>query len=185
MNTTTSRNKVLIINHDIGVERDELVVPRDRLREAGFQVTVASDSGEAIQTMVGDTEKDAVVEVDAKIGDANADDHALLVIPGGTVNADQLRGNDDALAVVRAFAKAGKPIASICHGPWILINAGIAKDKNLTSYHSVRLDLENAGANWEDDVVVTCNTGDWPLITSRDPDDLDAFCKTLIDTLSR
>ena len=107
----------------------------------------------------------------------------ILVIPGGTVNADTLRINPDAQKIIQHFTDHQKPIAAICHAPWTLINAERIRDKNLTSYKSIKLDLENAGATWVDEQVHRCNTGGWVLITSRDPNDIPAFNQAILEEL--
>ena len=105
------------------------------------------------------------------------------MIAGGTVNADLLRLDPHAIKIIQHFTDHAKPIAAICHAPWVLINAERIKDKNLTSYKSIRLDLENAGANWVDEVVHRCNTGGWVLITSRNPDDIPDFNAAILKEL--
>ena len=107
-----------------------------------------------------------------------------MVIPGGTVNADQLRIDENAKQIIQYFTDHAKPIAAICHAPWVLINAERIKDKNLTSYKSIRLDLENAGANWVDETVHRCNTGGWVLISSRNPDDIPYFNQAIVQELT-
>jgi protease I len=111
---------------------------------------------------------------------ASVDDYDALLLPGGTVNPDQLRMDSDAVAFVRDFVSSGKPVASICHGPWTLIEAGVAKGRTLTSFPSIRTDLRNAGANVVDEEVAR----DGNLITSRSPDDLPAFCSAIVDLFS-
>lgn len=181
MSETTA--KALIIVTDFGVEEAELTRPAEALRDAGVEVTIASDSGAKIQTVEGDKDWSSMVEADTTIGDVDADDYDLLVIPGGTVNADVLRVDDDARALVSAFAAAGKTVAAICHGPWILIDAGVAAGKTLTSYPSLQLDLTNAGASWVDTELKECPANGWTLLTSRNPDDLDAFCTAITEAV--
>jgi protease I len=176
MSSPLNGKKILIITSNTGIERDELVKPLEALRGYGATVIHASSKGGTTQTFVGDTEKDQTVESDAKLSEVAGGDFDALVIPGGTVNADTLRLDAAALALINDFAKAGKTIAAICHGPWALINAGVIKGKTLTSYKSVRIDLENAGAaGWVDAEVKECKANGWTLITSRTPDDLPAF----------
>ncbi|MSS46376.1 type 1 glutamine amidotransferase [Cutibacterium sp. WCA-380-WT-3A] len=176
--------RALIAVTDFGVEEAELVDPLNALKTAGIDVTVASNSGESIQTVTGDKNWASTVSADSKLADANASDYDLLVIPGGTVNADTLRIDDDARRLVKEFAAAGKPIGAICHGPWVLIDAGVAKGKTLTSYISIRPDLENAGATWVDKELFRCPGNGWVLLTSRNPDDLPVFTKALVDEIS-
>lgn len=180
MSTQLQGKNILIITSNTGIERDELVKPLEALRGFGASVTHASSKGGTTQTFVQDTEKDKTVESDSKLAGLNAADFDALVIPGGTVNADTLRQDADAQRLVKAFADAGKVVAAICHGPWLLINAGVIEGKTLTSYPSVRLDLENAGAaGWVDEQVKQCGANGWTLITSRTPDDLPAFSEAI------
>lgn len=173
--STSNGKKVLIITSNTGIERDELLKPQEALK-AFAEVTYATIKGGDAQTFVQDTEKDISVPSDTKLSGLSASDFAALVIPGGTVNADTLRQDKDAQRLVKEFADAGKIIAAICHGPWLLINAGVVEGKTLTSYPSVSLDLLNAkAANWVDEEVKVCGANGWTLITSRTPDDLPAF----------
>lgn len=174
----------LVIVTDFGVEEPELLQPVADLRAAGVEVTVASDSGDTVQTVTGDKDWASTVEVDTALSEVDPADYDVLVVPGGTVNADTLRIDEDARRIAAAFAEAGKPIAAICHGPWLTIDAGIAQGKTLTSYVSVRTDLENAGATWVDQEVKRCPANGWVLITSRDPDDLDAFGAAIVAELA-
>ena len=117
---------------------------------------------------------------DLTIGEVRVDDYDALLLPGGVGNPDQLRMNADAVALIRAFAEAGKPVAAICHGPWLLIDAGVVSGRNVTSYHTLQTDLKNAGANWSDQEVVV----DQGLVTSRSPKDLPAFNSKLVEEIS-
>ncbi|MBD8602661.1 MULTISPECIES: type 1 glutamine amidotransferase domain-containing protein [unclassified Pseudomonas] len=185
MSTQLQGKKVLFITANTGIERDELLKPLEALREAGATVTHASSEGGTVQTFQQDTEKDRTVESDGKIQGLNASDFDALVIPGGTVNADTLRQDTDAQQLVKAFADAGKVVAAICHGPWLLINAGVIPGKTLTSYPSVSLDLTNAGAaGWVDQEVKQCGANGWTLITSRNPKDIPAFNDAIIKALA-
>lgn len=176
MNSPLSGKKILVITSNTGIERDELLKPLEALRGYGATVTHGSSKGGTTQTFVGDTEKDKTVESDVALSDVLSSDFDALVIPGGTVNADTLRQDASALKLINDFVKAGKTVAAICHGPWTLIDAGVIKGKTLTSYKSVRIDLENAGAaGWVDAEVKECKANGWTLITSRTPDDLPAF----------
>ncbi|MFJ5295942.1 type 1 glutamine amidotransferase domain-containing protein [Pseudomonas sp. NPDC088368] len=176
MSTTLNGKKVLIITANTGIERDELLKPLEALKGMGATVTHATIKGGAAQTFLHDTEKDTSVTSDARLAGLSADQFDALIIPGGTVNADTLRQDADAQRLVKAFADAGKLIAAICHGPWLLIDAGVVEGKTLTSYPSVRTDLLNAkAAGWVDAEVKQCGANDWTLITSRTPDDLPAF----------
>jgi protease I len=176
MATSLQGKKILIITSDTGVERDELLKPLQALKEKGATVTHASVAGGSVQTFVQDTEKDTTVAADVKLAGLAGGEFDLLVIPGGTVNADTLRQDRDAQRLVAEFAESGKTIAAICHGPWLLIDAGVVEGKTLTSYPSVRTDLLNAkAANWVDVPMKECPANGWKLITSRNPDDLPAF----------
>lgn len=176
MSNQLNGKKILIITSNTGIERDELLKPLQALKEMGASVTHASIKGGAAQTFVQDTEKDTLVTSDGKLAGLSAADFDALVIPGGTVNADTLRQDKDAQRLVSEFAKAGKVVAAICHGPWLLIDAGVIEGKTLTSYPSVRTDLVNAkAAAWVDAEVKECGANGWTLITSRTPDDIPAF----------
>jgi protease I len=174
---------VLIITANAGIERDELLEPMRVLKAQGATVIHASVKGGSAQTWVHDSEKDVQVNSDARINGLKAADYDLLVIPGGTVNADTLRQDTDAQRLVKEFSQAGKPIAAICHGPWLLIDAGVVSEKSLTSYSSVRTDLVNAGADWRDAQVEVCQAKGWTLITSRNPGDLQAFNQAMGEVL--
>lgn len=176
MSSQLNGKHILIITSNTGIERDELLNPLQALRGYGATVTHASSKGGTTQTFVGDTEKDKTVESDVQLSAVVSSDFDALVIPGGTVNADTLRQDAAALRLINDFVKAGKTVAAICHGPWALIDAGVIKGKTLTSYKSVRIDLQNAGAAaWVDAEVKQCPANGWTLITSRTPDDLPAF----------
>ena len=184
MTTQLQGKKVLIITSNSGIERDELLKPLQALREAGATVIHGSSKGGVTQTCVQDEDKDIQVDSDTTLSGLSAADFDALVIPGGTVNADTLRQDADAQRIVSEFAKAGKTIAAICHGPWLLIDAGVVEGKTLTSYASVRTDLINAkAANWVDAQVKECPANGWTLITSRTPDDLPAFNEAISKAL--
>ncbi|UFH50898.1 type 1 glutamine amidotransferase domain-containing protein [Pseudomonas sp. KNUC1026] len=184
MSNQLQGKRVLVITANTGIERDELVKPVQALQGLGAEVVHASVEGGTTQTFVGDTEKDTTVRSNQKLADAKASDFHLLVIPGGTVNADTLRQDKDAQRLVKEFADAGKTVAAICHGPWLLIDAGVVKGKTLTSYPSVSTDLKNAGAaGWVDQEVKECGANGWTLITSRTPDDIPAFNEAIAKAL--
>jgi len=150
--------------------------PRKALEEAGAAIDLISPSKGKVKGWKH-TEWGDQFPVDVQLEKAEADDYDALVLPGGVMNPDKLRRNSAAVDFVRSFADAGKPIAAICHGPWTLIEAGIAKGKQMTSYESIQTDLKNAGAHWVDKEVVSDNG----LITSRKPDDLPAFNKKMVE----
>lgn len=167
--------KILIMATN-GFEQSELMVPLEKLRDAGAQVHVASLDGKEIKGW-DHTDWGRTVPADAKIADVDASDYDAIVLPGGQINPDLLRVEHAATDLVRAFFDQGKVVAAICHAPWLLIETGIAKGRKLTSYHSIRTDVINAGGEWEDREVVT----DKGLVTSRNPDDLDAFVAKIIE----
>ncbi|MFF9850628.1 type 1 glutamine amidotransferase domain-containing protein [Streptomyces litmocidini] len=174
---------VLVLTTNYGTEQDELQKPVAVLREHGARVIVAAQKDESVRTLVSDEKPGAVVQPDTTLSEATADGFDAVIVPGGTLNADQLRSDDEARRLVSAFAEAGKPVASICHGPWLLVDSGLARGRELTSYPSLRPDLENAGGTWVDREVVVDTSAGHTLITSRKPDDLDAFTGAIIDAL--
>ena len=159
-----------------GVEQVELTEPQKALKAAGATVTVVSQKPGQIQGMNHD-EKADMLPVDTTLADAKADGFDGLVLPGGVANPDYLRMDKQAVAFVKAFAAAGKPIAAICHGPWTLVEAGAVRGKRMTSWPSLQTDLENAGATWTDEPMVR----DGNLVTSRKPDDLPQFNKAMVE----
>lgn len=175
--------KALFITSNNGIEQDELIKPYDFLQSKGIEVIHAAEKNEDVQTVKSDKEPASRRTPHTTLAQVAYEDYDILVIPGGTVNADTLRINADALKIIQHFTDNHKPIAAICHAPWVLINAERIKDKNLTSYHSIKLDLENAGAHWVDEEVHRCNTNDWPLITSRNPSDISAFNHAILEEL--
>jgi len=160
-----------------GVEQAELVQPRDAVIEAGATVTVVSLVPGEIQAVNGEIHPADTFTVDVTVADTSADDYDALILPGGAVNPDTLRQSTEAVGFVRDFFSAGKPVGVICHGPWTLVEADVARGRTLTSYPSLRTDLINAGANWVDQEVAT----DAGLVSSRNPDDLPAFCAKIVE----
>jgi len=162
-----------------GFEQAELEVPLARLREAGATVDVVSpEPGEIKGWAMKDWGRP--VKVDKSLKDAKPDDYDAIVLPGGQINPDLLRVNPDALKFIRAFYDQKKVVAAVCHAPWLLIETGIAKGRKMTSYHSIKTDVTNAGAQWEDSPVVN----DLGVITSRNPGDLEAFSSKIIEEVS-
>lgn len=179
-----SGKKILALVTNKGVEQDELKVPAERLREAGAEVTVAAQQSGEIQSLVSDWDRGETFTADRELSGITDSDYDLLLVPGGTVNADTLRLDEDAQRIVKAFASSGRPVAAICHGPWLLVETGLVKGKVLTSYRSLKTDIENAGGTWKDEQVHRCPAEGWVLITSRNPGDLDAFVSAAEDELS-
>jgi deglycase len=166
--------RVAILATD-GFEEAELVKPRKALEEAGAQTTVLAPKGGEIQGFNHD-EKAEKVSVDKELGAAKAADFDAVLLPGGALNADALRVNGEAQKFVQEMDKAGKPIAVICHAPWLLISAGLTRGRKMTSYHTIQDDVRNAGAQWEDAAVI-CD-GNW--VSSRQPDDIPAFNREML-----
>ena len=177
MSKTISGKKIAILATH-GFEESELTSPRDALKAAGATVHIVSPESAELQAFKH-LEKGIKVSVDKPLSEAKAEDYDALVLPGGLFNPDQLRVNKQALAFVQAFVKAGKPVAAICHGPWILADAGVLKNRKVTSVPTIRTDIENAGANWVDEEVVVDNG----IVTSRTPKDLGAFNAKLIEEI--
>jgi protease I len=176
MGDQLSGKRVAILATD-GVERVELEQPRAAVADAGADVELVSIHDGEIQARDHDLDDAGTFEVDRVITDASVDDYDALLLPGGTVNPDQLRMNSDAVSFVRDFFHSGKPIGTICHGPWTLLEAGVVEGRRITSWPSVRTDLRNAGAEVLDQEVVT----DQGLVSSRSPDDLPAFCAKVVE----
>ncbi|MCW2526420.1 MAG: intracellular protease, PfpI family [Pseudonocardiales bacterium] len=167
-----------------GVEQVELTAPWQAVEAAGGQPILIAPEKESVQAVNHDIEIADTFNPDHAVGDVDPADFSGLVLPGGVANPDKLRLVAEAVAFVRAFADSGKPIAAICHGPWTLIEADVVKGKTLTSWPSLRTDIGNAGGRWLDEEVVTCPMEGFTLVTSRKPDDLDAFTKALVETFS-
>ncbi|HJU15285.1 MAG TPA: type 1 glutamine amidotransferase domain-containing protein [Stellaceae bacterium] len=158
-----------------GFEQSELTEPKKALLEAGATVAVVAPHSGRIQGM-RHHDKGETVAVDRTLADAKPEDFDALMLPGGVANPDALRVDPQAVAFVRSFFTAHKPVAAICHGPWTLIEADAVKGRTVTSWPSLKTDLKNAGAHWVDREVVV----DDGLVTSRKPDDLPAFCREMI-----
>jgi protease I len=173
---TLNGRRVAILAAD-GVERVELEQPREAIQDAGGATILISIHGGEIAARNSDLEEAGTFAVDGVVADAAVDEFDALLLPGGTVNPDKLRADEDAVAFVRGFYESGKPIAAICHGPWTLVEADVLRGRKVTSFPSIRTDLRNAGAEVLDEEVVV----DQGLVTSRSPDDLPAFCAKLVE----
>ncbi|HST68524.1 MAG TPA: type 1 glutamine amidotransferase domain-containing protein [Solirubrobacterales bacterium] len=168
--------KIAFLTANEGVEQIELTEPMRAVREAGAEAELLAPEGGEVQAF-NHLDKADAFEVDGPVGDADPGEYDGLVLPGGVANPHQLRMKPEALEFVRGFFTAGKPVGAICHAPWTLIEAGVAKGRTLTSFPSLQTDLRNAGAEWVDEEVHV----DQGLVTSRKPDDLEAFNAKLVE----
>ena len=171
--------KVLIVATD-GFEESELFGPLQILRDRGAEVKLASPDLKPIQATVHD-DPGKTIRPDLTVEDARVEDYDALILPGGVRNPDQLRTNEAAIDLIRAFADAGKPIAAICHGPWLLVEADLLRGRTATSWPSIRTDMKNAGATVIDKSAVT----DGNIVTSRNPDDVPAFTEAVIALIEK
>ena len=173
--TDIANAKVLIVATD-GFEESELFGPREILMNAGADVVLASPKLDPIQATVLD-DPGKTIRPDITVDQACAGDFDALILPGGVRNPDQLRTNARVIELIRTFAEQGKPVAAICHGPWLLVEADLLRGRRATSWHSIRTDMRNAGASVKDAPVVV----DGNIVTSRKPDDVEAFTRAVID----
>ncbi len=180
MGSASLKGKKIAILATDGFEQSELMEPKKALEEAGATTVVISQKSGEIK---GWKDKDwgDMVKVDKTVADANPNDYDALVLPGGVINPDHLRMDAAVVNFVKQFAAMGKTTAAICHGPWTLLEAGVLKDKTVTSWPSLKTDLKNAGAHWVDQEVVV----DGQFIFSRKPDDLPAFSRAIIESLGK
>jgi protease I len=178
MSSQLTGRKVAFLATD-GVEQVEFTAPWNALKQAGAEVKLLSDKAGEIQA-VNHQEKGQTFPVDGPVAGASARDFDALVLPGGVANPDKLRTNKDAVQFVRDFMEADKPVAAICHGPWLLVEADAVRGRTITSWPSLQTDVKNAGGAWVDKQVQL----DQKLLTSRKPDDLPAFCAELVTLLS-
>lgn len=172
-------SRILIVATD-GFEEWELFGPRQILQQRGAEVVLASLTRDPIQATVHD-DPGKTIRPDITIEEANPDDFDALILPGGVRNPDHLRIHGNVIALVKAFAEEGKPIGAICHGPWLLVEADLLRGRKATSWPSIRTDLRNAGANVVDEAAVI----DANIVTSRNPDDVEAFTNALIDLIEK
>jgi protease I len=169
--------KIAIVLAPVGTEQAEFEQPKQAAEDAGATVDVVGLQAGDAQTMNSDVNPGDTFTVEKTFSEVSADEYDGLVIPGGTVGADNLRASDEAVSFMRSFFEQAKPVGVICHGPWTLVEAGVLEGRTLTSYPSLQTDISNAGGNWVDEEVVT----DQGLVTSRNPDDLPAFCDKIVE----
>jgi len=176
--------RVAFITSNEGIEQAELVKPWEAVKEAGGRPELLAKEAGRVQAF-NHLDKADQFPVDRTTAEANAGDYAGLVLPGGVPNGDQVRMDQAAVELVRAFFEAGKPVAVVCHGGWVMIEADVVRGRTLTSWPSMQTDFRNAGATWVDQELVVCTAGPNTLISSRKPDDLPAFCSAIVEHFSR
>ena len=178
----SEQKKVAFLVAGEGIEQVELTQPWQAVEQAGAQPVLIAPQAGTVQAF-NHLDKGDTFTVDVPVDQADIDDYAALVLPGGVANPDVLRQDQTAVAFVSDFVASGKPVAAVCHAPWVLIEAQAVRGRTVTSWPSLRTDLVNAGATWVDQEVVVDEIGAGPLITSRNPDDLPAFTKALLERL--
>ena len=180
----TEGNRVAFLVAAEGIEQVELTEPWQAVKQAGATADLVSVESGEVQGYNHLTPADTFT-VDVTAAEAQAGDYSALVLPGGVPNGDLLRWQEPARDFVRRFIATGRPVAVICHGGWILIDVDAVRDRRITSWPSMATDYRNAGAEWVDEELVVCNGGTFPLISSRKPDDLPAFCQELVAQLGK
>jgi protease I len=169
--------KIAILLAPVGSEQVEFEEPKKAVEDAGATVDVVGVQTGDAQTMNSDVNPGDTFTVEKTFSDVSADEYDGLIVPGGTVGADKLRGSDEAVSFVHSFFDQAKPVGVICHGPWMLVEADVVKGRTLTSYPTLKTDIRNAGGNWVDEEVVV----DQGLVTSRNPDDVAVFCAKVVE----
>jgi len=172
--------RVAILLAPVGTEQVEFTEPKKAVEDAGAQVDVVGIQTGDAQTMNSDVNPGEAFTVEKTFSDVSPDDYDALIVPGGTVGADNLRGSEEAVNFVHGFFEQQKPVGVICHGPWTLVEADVVRGRTLTSFPTLQTDIRNAGGEWVDQEVVT----DQGLVTSRNPDDLPAFCSKVVEEIS-
>ena len=167
-----------------GIEQVELTRPWEAVKQAGGRPELIAPKAGTAQAM-NHLDKADTFPVDRTTPEVSTSEYDAIVLPGGVANPDQLRTDSAAVTFIESMVEAGKPIAVICHGPWTLVEADVVRGRTITSWPSLQTDIRNAGGTWVDEQVVTCTAGPNTIVSSRKPDDLDAFCATLVDVLAK
>ena len=176
--------RVAFIVSNEGIEQAELATPWQAVKDAGARPELlAREPGQA--QAFNHLDRADKFPVDRTTKDASVDDYDALVLPGGVPNGDQVRTDPAAVSLVKGFVEGGKPIAVICHGPWVMVEADVVRGRTLTSWPSLQTDIRNAGGRWVDEEVHVCTDGPNTIVSSRKPDDLPAFCQNLVDAFAR